>query len=280
MKKYILSFSIVFLLALVLSTCASVKSQGINYFIGRSESDLINHFGYNGVEIDSVDSDYDKILFFSNKRLRYRMNKTNIVRYKVSRQTEIMIFSFYEFADGCLTDPNSAYYGMHIGIEGVAPNYSTVHRNDNSIIGPRVNEFNNIINRNISFPTSQRNQVFNNSNIGDTYYLYEKNIRQNWSSGVTGLTQGEAYTSNTWGLWRINIVSEDRPETESWIVAIYDERLDRWLSGNGNTTITQERANNIINEYLNNGFTRSVVSEGHSMYAYIENGKVVRVEEK
>jgi len=291
MKKYIctyiLSLIIVSILILVLSTCASVKSQGINYFVGRSESDLINHFGYNGVEVDSSDSEYDRILFFTNRRMRYQMNKTNIVRYKVSRQTEIINLAYLQFSDGCVT-----FNKLHIETDGfiaagVEPR--VIHRNDNAILAPRITEFNNLVNRSNAFPTSQRDQAFNRSNIGDTYFLYVTSLRQYYSSGVRStsassgvrvLVPSETYTSVISTAWRVDIVAEDRPETESWIVAIYDERFDRWLSGNGNTIITQERANVIINEYINNGFTRRVVTEGHSMNAYIKNGKIIRVEQK
>jgi hypothetical protein len=277
MKKYILTITFYILLAMFLSTCASVKSQGVSYFEGKKENDLIQYYGYNGTEINSSDSEYDKILFFTNKMLKYQMSKVNTVRYKSSRQTQIMIFSFWEFSDGCLTDGR-----YHLETEGIASatgaGRTVAHRNDNAIIRPKINEFNNTINRNRSFPTSQRTEAFNRSNIGDVYYLYEIKSSQNYMP-ATDLIRGEGYTANTYGLWRINVFAEDRSETESWIVAIYDERFNRWLSGSGNTTITQERANGIINEYINNGYTQRIVTEGYSMYAYIKNDKVLKVEE-
>ena len=145
MKKILFSTIFVVILVFLIFACASVKSQGITYFIGRSESDLISHFGYNGREIESIDTEYDKIIFFTNKTLQYQMSKTNIVRYKVSRQSEIMSLQYNEFSDGCLTWNNAAYYGNHYGIEGMPPNNRVIHRNDNSAIRPRINEFNNII---------------------------------------------------------------------------------------------------------------------------------------
>jgi hypothetical protein len=280
MKKGIIFFAYVLLPVLALSTCASVNSQGINYFVGRSETDLINHFGYNGKEINSSDSEYDKVLFFTNKILKYRMSKTEYVRYKVTKQSEILDVSFNQYSDGCLTFIDSVYLGQHYVIEEISQNSRVIHRNDNSSLRPIINNFNNIINRSDAFPNSQRNSVFDRSRIGDTYYLYNNTSKQNWSSGVMGLTQAESYTSFLYVVWKIDVVAEDRPETKAFIVAIYDERFDRWLSGNGNSTLTQERANSIVNEYINNGFTRRVVTEGHSMYAYIKNGKIIKVEEE
>jgi len=286
MKKYILFLTFVFLCVFILTACASVNSQGIDYFIGRSESDLINHFGYNGIDVGSSNSEYDKVLFFSNKNLIYQMSKTEYVRYKVTRQSEILNIMFNQFSDGCLTFYNSAYYGNHYGIEGIGPNARTIHRNDNSSIRPVINNFNNIINRSDAFPNSQRDAVFDRSRIGDTYYLFNNTSRLYYSSGVSYIgadeiiefSPSEAYTKCNYIVWRIDVIAEDRPETESWIVAIYDERFDYWLSGNGNNIITQERANAIINEYISNGFTRRVVTEGHSLRAYIKNGKIVNVE--
>jgi len=274
MKKRI---PIVFIaLAFFNTTCASVKTQGINYFVNKTENDLINHFGYNGVEINNNDAEYDKVIFFTNKILKYQMSKTEYVRYKVTRQSDILNLNFTQFSDGCLLFYESVYYGQHYITEGVIPNKRVIHRNDNSRIIPIINNFNNIIKRSDAFQNSQRNIVFDRSKIGDTYYLYNNTSKSYFAPG-TDLIPAESYIINTFMVWRIDVVAEDRPETESWIVALYDERYDRWLSGNGNSTITQERANGIVNEYINNGFNQKVVTEGKSLFAYIKNGKIIKV---
>jgi len=269
MKKNMVSFVILLLSFLILSTCASVNSQGIRYFVGKSESDLIKHFGYNGTIIESLDSEYDKILFFTNRIFRYQMNKTEYIRYKVSRQSVIIDELYFQFQDGCLvsqyTNNGQHYYKDMYG-------NITRHVNDNSSLVPIVNQYNSIRNRNDSYPNSQRSIAFDRSRIGDTYYLYHEDRKLHYSPDGN-------YTSVILAVWRIDVVAEDRPETESWIVAIYDERFDRWLSGNGSTTITQERANAIVNEYVNNGFTRRITTEGHSLFAYIKNDKIIKVEE-
>ena len=75
------------------------------------------------------------------------MSKTNIVRYKVSRQTQIFSLAFNEFRDGCRTFNNAEFNGMHTGIVGIGTeNARVIHRNDNAAINPRINEFNNIVN--------------------------------------------------------------------------------------------------------------------------------------
>jgi len=277
MKKHSLFFIPVIFYVLLLSTCASVKSQGINFFIGRTENDLNKHFGYNGVEMENSRQEYDKILFFTNKVMRYQMSKTNVVRYKISRQTEILSFTYYEFPDGCIYDSNSHYDSI-----------TNQHKsNQNSLIVPRINEFYRIINNNIAFPNTQRTTVFNNSKIGDVYYLYfiDKNILRSGTitrfsgsgGGAEVIRPGEIYTANTLILWKIDIVADDRAETERLIVVRYNERLDRCFDGNGNV-ISLERANSILSYYVNNGFTQRILTEGHSLIAYIKNDNIIKVE--
>jgi hypothetical protein len=274
-------FSIaVILFVLILSSCASVNSKGINYFVGRAEKDLVKYFGYNGV-IQSFDenNDYDKIVFLTNKVIKYQVSKVNTVQYKVSRRTQVMLLTFNEFSDGCVTYNDAKYYGMHIGIEGLPPNAYTVHRNDNAALVPQINQFNNLINRYTAYPSSQSNEAFNRSKIGDSYYLYEKSSKGYWNPGVTGLTQGESYTGYIWGLWKIDIVAENRSETEGYIIGQYNERQNQYYSGNGNSVITVPQINSLIDDYKSKGFTYTTKTEGYSLFAYLKNGKVVRVEE-
>jgi len=276
MKKLALSGLFTILFFLVLSTCASVNSQGKNYFVGRSENDLIKHFGYNGVVKTSTgNNEYDKIVFFTNKIIKYRVSKVNTVLYKVLRQTEEIQLAFNEFSDGCLVLDSYTTYGQHIYSSGGR----YLHNNDNSTIRPRINEFNNLLNRYTSYPSSQSNSAFDRHNIGDSYYLYQKNTKQEWSPGITNIKQAETYTSNRWYLWRIDVVAENRSETEAYIIGQYYERQNQYYSGNGNSIITVPQINSLIEEYRSKGFTYTTDIEGLSLLAYIKNGKVVRVEE-
>ncbi|MDR2596960.1 MAG: hypothetical protein LBC76_06535 [Treponema sp.] len=280
-KKNIFSLIFIFILGLLLSACATVNSKGIYYFVGKSENDLIKYFGYNGKLVEPFDPEYDKVLFFTSKILKYQMSKTEYIRYKVTRQSEILNIMFNQFSDGCLTFINSAYYGNHYGIEGVGFSNQqprVIHRNDNSAIRPVINNFNNIINRYDAFPNSQRDIAFDRSKIGDTYYLYSNTSKQYYNSGVTGLTPNESYTSCSYVVWRIDIVAEDRPETQKYIVVTYNDRFNRCYDGNNNI-ITVDRANEIIDYYTNNGFSSKVINDGLSMYAFIKNGKIVKLEE-
>jgi len=281
-KKYLLFiFFVIFIF--VLSACATVNSKGIYYFVGKSENDLIKHFGYNGKDVGSSSLEYDKVLFFTNKILKYQMSKTTYVRYKVTRQSEIFNLKFNQFSDGCLCEINRADYGQHY-IINVGDNVT--HRNDNTRLRPLVNNFNNLINRNDSFPTSQRSTALDRSNIGDTYYLYTIDRTQEYNSGVTRfgttsttvLIPSETYTSNIYMAWKIDVVAEDRPETKAYIVVIYNDRFNRCYDGNNNI-ITQDRANEIIDYYTKNGFSSKIITDGLSMYAFIKNGKIIKVEE-
>ena len=279
MKK-IISILFIFSACIIITTCASINTQGINYFVNKPETELNKQFGYNGVEISSSNTEYDKIMFFTNKVLKYQMSKTNYVDYKTSKQQLVMSLCYNLFSDGCVTYYDAKYYGMHIGIEGVSPKAYTVHRNDNAALVPQINQFNNLISRYKSYPFSQRNAAFDGSKIGDSYYLYVKDSKTSYSPGVTGLTKSESYTNFICDLYLVNIVSETRSNTESFIVGQYHERQDNYYTGNGNSVITHERMNSIINEYRDKGFILKTATEGISMYAYIKNSKIIKVEEK
>jgi len=298
MKKVAISTIFVVLFILVLSTCASVNTQGINYFVGKSESDLIKHFGYNGVvQTSTKNNENEKIVFFTNKVIKYQVSRVNTVQYKVSRQTQIMLLSFNEFSDGCLVElPSPIGYGMHIYIDGsiggstyardgkrvvkTGGDSNVVHRNNNAILVPKINQFNNTINRYTSYSKSQENDAFNRSKIGDSYYIYNKESKTNWNPGVTEDYIDETYNNRSWSLSRIDIVAEDRSETESYIIGQYYERQDKYYSGNGNSVITVPQINKLIADYKSKGFTYTTRTEGNSLLAYIKNGKVVKVEEK
>ncbi|MDR2941463.1 MAG: hypothetical protein LBV17_02610 [Treponema sp.] len=283
-KLFITLIVILFISVFILSTCASVNTQGINYFVGRTENDLINYFGYNGV-VQSSDgnNEYDKIVFFTNKVIKYQVSKVNTVQYKVKSQTQIMFLEFNAFSDGCVVYKDARYYGMHKVEEGAfladGSGRYIVHRNDNATLRPKINQFNNIINSYTSYPTFQENEAFNKSRIGDSYYIYKNNIKSYWSHG-TRLIQPESYTENIWELWKIDIVAKNRSETEGYIIAQYYERQDQYYSGNGDSVITVPQINNLINDYKNKGFIYTTNIQGHSLLAYIKNGKVIKVEKK
>jgi hypothetical protein len=268
MKKIfliIICIQIIFLL----TNCASVKSQGMNYFIGKKESDLIKHFGYNGVEVDSSNTQYDKILFFTNRILTYQMSKTNVVRYKNQRQSVVIdAISFNQFRDGCLVILDNRTYGNHYE-EDMYGNILR-HINDNAYLVPLVNQFNSIKNMNNSYPNSQRSTALNRHNIGDTYYLYEERREAKFI--------GESYTGILLAVWRIDVVAEDRSEVDRQNVVRFNERLNQCYDRNGNP-ITFERANSLLDGSINNGFTRNIFADGHSVHVYISDEKIINVEE-
>lgn len=276
MKK-IIFFVVFIIIVFVLSACATVNSQGIYYFVGKSENDIIKHFGYNGKSVESSDSEYDKVLFFTNKILKYQMSKTEYVRYKVPRQSEILSILFNQYSDGCLTYDGSHYKTIGAWTSTKTP--QVIHSNDNARIIPIINNFNNIINRSDAFPYSQRDTALSRNNIGNTYYLYNNISKSYFSSGHSQLgIPSETYTINTYMAWRIDVIAEDRPETKQYIVVTYNDRFARCYDGNNNI-ITVDRANEIISYYTNNGFSSRVITEGLSMFAFIKNGKIIKVEE-
>jgi hypothetical protein len=278
MKKVILFILFIIFFILVLSTCASVERQGITYFVGKTENDLIKHFGYNGVVQSNTGNDeYDKIIFFTNKVIKYQVSKVNTIRYKVSRQSVIIdALSFYQFQDGCLVSGDTNY-GQHYDKDMYGN--ITRHINDNASLVPIINQFNSIKNRNDSYPNSQRSVVFDRSRIGDIYYLYYEDRKSLYTEGRT-LYSSEVYTGIILAVWRIDVVAEDRSETESYIIGQYYEHQNQYYSGNGNSVITVPQINSFIEEYRSKGFIYTTRTEGNSLLAYIKNGKVVRVGEK
>ena len=100
----ILTFSGFIFLAISSATAPqqpSVRSQGIYYFVGKTESDLISHFGYNGDIVNSTE-EYDKAIYFTDEIIRYTATKQNVTRYKKSESTLVFRVFFAEFNDGCL----------------------------------------------------------------------------------------------------------------------------------------------------------------------------------
>jgi len=279
-KNAFLIFSILFIINLFAS-CASVKTQGIGYFIDRKESDLIKYFGYSGVESESFNNEYDRVLFFTDKTQKYQMTKVNTVQYKTAVQTEIIRISFNQFSDGCLCSLHPPHNGQHYReVSG-----KIMHNNDNFRIWQVINEFNFLRNRSNSFPASRQSVIFNRSNIGDSYILYQIDRRTEYYPGISKTTPGEGtvqiipserYTTTRFIAWRVNIIAENRSFKEKQTVATYSERYDKFFNAH-NIVVTEEKVNEIINDYSQNGYTLDMIYEGHSLYAYIKDDIVVRV---
>jgi hypothetical protein len=279
------SFELIFVILLVIFFISSCGSIGVNmygkgYFANKKEADLIKYFGYNGVPVDGG-SEYDRVVYFTNKSITYSSTMTTVKRYKASNSETVFIFSYSEHNDGCLIDLRSRT--RHYNLHGVPRNWQVSHSNDNAIVRSTINQFNSEVRRLKCIDPEYVTEYFNNSNIGDWFFVSQINQKFDGSSGFyDSVSMKELYPSETYVIYtliieRINIVADDRAETEQHIAAIYNERLDSFYDGDGNT-ISEERAQAICNWYEEEGFKITTTVDGLSLIAYIKDGKVVKIE--
>ncbi|GHV89383.1 hypothetical protein AGMMS50267_17430 [Spirochaetia bacterium] len=274
MKRTIFPILLI-LFAMVCFTCVSmgVSQQGRNYFVGKSENTLTKYFGYTG-EIYDGEGEYDRILYFTDRIVRYTATKQTTTRYKTSDSRLVSLIAFVEYNDGCLhlVDGGSGkahyeydtYYGYYIH-----------NTNDNAFVKTAVNKFNGEGQRLKAVDSSERQASFQKSKIGDWYYIYEiKDMPQN-VRGYDGRYETCVY--HGYAIYRIDIEAEDRTETKSLTAVTYIERDDAFYDADRNT-ISEERGQFICDWYEEQGYDILTNETGISLLAYIKNGKIVKVE--
>jgi hypothetical protein len=278
------------LICVALSNCASVQSQGKYYFVNKTERELIKYFGYDGSEMQSdVNNEYDKILFFTNEVDSRYMNKTTVTTFKTSTNQNIYSLNYSEHNDGCLVNYESGYYhyrpgSYSTGKGGVKIQHSPPqHRNDNSFIRTEINRFNSEIKRLNAAPSDNQQAAFNNTPIGSWYFVYS--VTQEYGSrnypqlqGVNeGIPLSETFAIYHCNIWRVNVNADNRSSTETYIAYTYDYHSQQYYDENNNV-INESEANSNENYYTQNGFIASTQTRGLSVLAFINNGKIVKVE--
>ena len=280
------------LIAISFYSCVSmgINQQGIYYFVGKKESDLIKYFGYEG-DIYNGENGYDKILYFTNKIVTYTASKQNVTRYKTTQSQLVYRIFFAEYNDGCLHWLGGISGGgnarLHYEFDSIATQnaskangiYTEIYRhnsnNDNAIVKNDVNKFNSEINRLNAVSSKDQQTALQKTNIGSWYFVYD--IKDEYRSGTGAGGRPETYMWHDYRIFRIDVKADDRVATESYSVVTYNEYYDSFYDGNGNT-ISEERGNSICAEYEKKGFRIISSEKGISMLAYIKDGKIIKVE--
>jgi hypothetical protein len=276
----------------------SVNTQGANYFVGKPESTLTKYFGYEG-EIYDGEGEYDKIIYFTNKVIRLTATKQKVTRYKTSESKLVSRVFFAEFDDGCLHWLGDDGHGIEhyelVNVGNTSATGSTIKmvfrhtNNENVFVNNEIKKFNSEIQRLKAVPSTDQQAAFQRTNIGSWYYFYQTKDTvktryagaESTTSSGGGSTIGESrYETSVWhvyDLYRVDVKADDRIETESHTVAIYNEYEDSFYDGNGNT-ISLEREAAIYADYEEKGFDIITNESGISVLAYIRDGKIVKVE--
>jgi hypothetical protein len=262
-----------------------VNQQNASYFVGKKESDLTKYFGYEGDAYDGEDG-YDKILYFTNKIVTFTASKQNVTRYKTHQSQLVYRIFFAEYNDGCLYWLGGISGGGNARLhyypnpnfnakETNAPISKHNDNNDNAIVRNDVNKFKSEVDRLNAVSSNDQQNAFQKTNIGSWYFVYD--VKNEYRSGMGYEGQPESYLWHDYRIFRMDVKADDRIETESYSVVIYNEYSDSFYDGNG-TTISEERGNSICAEYEKKGFTIISSEKGISMSAYIKDGKILKVE--
>jgi hypothetical protein len=273
------------------SACASigVSTQGAGYFVGKSESALSKYFGYEGEIVDG-EEEYDKVLYFTNRVVRFMATKQKVTRYKKSESNMVFRVFFAEFNDGCLhwlggagtSGRSRSHYEPNVTGDAYIHN-----NNDNALVKNEVNKFYSEAKRLNAVDSRDQQDVFNKTNIGSWYFVYnmEDTVKHEshistyaYGGGVRGLPgRSESYMWHDYRIFRIDIKADDRVQTESYTPVTYVEYYDSFYDSNGKV-ISEAQAEAIQNDYIKKGFEILSNEEGISVIASIKDGKVVKVE--
>ena len=287
MKKMVYVACLVVVITIVFSACASlgVSLQGKNYFVNKTESDLVKYFAYEGDSVEGT-GEYDRIVYFTARVDTFEMSKTTVQQYKVSNSQNIFSFSFSEHNDGCWVNHTANSYHYKNGTYGVGPKGRTVisppqHRNDNALVKSNIARFNSEVERLDAVSRDKRQATFDRTSIGSWFFIYGVDKTSGFRSYALGFDEGipsaENFSIYTYTIWRINVAAEDRATTEKHIAATYEERSDKFYDNSGNV-ISKEQVQAICDDYVKKGFKSNTLSRGLSVRAYIKDGKIVKVE--
>ncbi|GHV79045.1 hypothetical protein AGMMS49944_08360 [Spirochaetia bacterium] len=191
MKRTIFPILLILVFAMVCFTCVSmgVSQHGKSYFVGKSEKTLTKYFIYAG-ETHDGEGEYDRILYFTDRVVQYTATKQKVTRYKTSDSELVSLIAFVEYNDGCL----------HLVGSGSKPHYSYndyygyLHNtNDNAVVKTGVNKFNSEVQRLKAIDSSGREKAFENSKIGDWYYISEVKDMPQMERGYGGSSETCVY---------------------------------------------------------------------------------------
>ena len=179
MKQKIFNSFLLLGLLVSLMGCSSlgVSTTGANYFVGKKEADLVKYFKYNGEVLESSSTEYDKVMYFTNLIRTVYVDKTTVVKFKNRKYNTVSNFNFYELYDGCYIYPGTVHHeSVHKTqyIDGtVLTKDDDTHRNNNDEINSKIKSFNSLAQQYGAVKKSNDNAMFERTNIGDSYYIYD-----------------------------------------------------------------------------------------------------------
>lgn len=273
---------------MVFAGCASlgVKTKGAEYFVGKTEADLIKYFDQEGVAFEiEEDHDFDSLLYFTNVIVQKNMSKTTQQTYKTSSSTQVFNLGVMEYSDGCLlaTQTNTLHYDL-----SSYNSNSYVHRNDNNYVNSQIRHFEDEVARLAAVPVNDQDTVFKNTSPGSWYFTYR--IQQSdyyYDPGYIGWRTNSSYGSQVsipaenvpvyyYQIYKVDVYNDTKTSTETHVAFIYNEAEDLFYDKNSQT-ISVEQA--VDNEwmYLDQGFSAEIKTKGLALTACIRNGIVEAV---
>lgn len=270
-----------------LTGCASlgIASKGAEYFVGKTEEDLIKYFGQEGDIIDIEDEhDFDSILYFSNLIVQKNMSKTTQQTYKTSSSTQVFNLGVMEYSDGCLlsTQTNTRHYDL-----SSYDSSSYIHRNDNKYVNSEIRHFENEVARLAAVPANDQDTAFKNTRPGSWYFTYQIQRSNYWDPGYAGRITNSSYGSRAsipaenvpvyyYQIYKVDVYNDTKTSTESHIAFIYNDAVGLFYDKN-NQLISAEQAVDTEWLYLDKGFTAEIKTKGIALAACIRNGIVEAV---
>ena len=279
MKKGIFLILLCYIFIVVCTSCASlgVWMHGEQYFVGKTEDDLIKYFEDKGIELLNK-AEYDKIVRFCNQIDTLYMDKTIVKTYKEGIPQRIFSLDFVEYNDGCLVlDGKSHYSG---GTSSVGKVIMPRHSNDNAFIKNELNRFWSEVKRLNAAPTSNQDALFDSTPVGSWYFVYKKSSESIYYGGNPYVKEPpSSIPFYHYNIWRIDVSSSQKTTTETEIAYVFDLKyLTYYDAKGGQISLSQALENEKY--YEKQGYTRRLSKEGMTVDAYIKDNKIVKIEKQ
>ena len=279
MKKWITVVLVYCIFILVCTSCASlgVWMHGEQYFVGKTENDLIKYFGDHGVELSNK-TEYDKVIRFCNQIDTLYMDKTTVNMYKKGTPQCIFSLDFVEYNDGCLVlDGRSHYSG---GTSSFGKVIMPRHSNDNAIIKNELNRFWYEVKRLKAVSTSEQDARFNNTPVGSWYFMYTKSSEYIYHGGNPYVKEPPSNIPfYHYNIWRVDVSSTQKATTETEIAYVFDLKHLTYYDAKGRQ-ISLSQAHENEKYYEKQGYTRRLTKEGMTVDAYIKYNKIIKIEKQ
>lgn len=279
MKKRMAVISVCCIFLLLCTSCTSlgVRLHGEQYFVGKTENDLIKYFGDHGIELSNK-TEYDKVVRFCNQIDTIYMDKTIVKTYKEGIPQLIFSLNFVEYNDGCLCLNGRGHYsgGTSSGGTVIMPR----HSNDNHVIKSEVSRFWSEVKRLNAVPTNNQDARFNSTPVGNWYFVYKTSSEYTYHVGNPYVKEpSSSIPFYHYDIWRIDVSSKQKETTYTEIAYIFDLKYLTYYDLEGEQISLQQA---LANEkyYENQGYIRRLSTEGMTVDAYIKDEKIIKIEKQ